>query len=126
MTPSISRRRNSDDTQNTVLDAVFVGELPDASSSIHSALTVFVASVSLLFILLLAVAILHFIVRRRQRQISSNWPSNRTLCLITPQSTKGPEQAYVLELAPASAKDVERALQSLGPFPANEKVDPPS
>lgn len=74
------------------------------------------ASISLLFLLLIAVAILHCIVKRRKRQASSNWPSRRALCVITPQSKKGPEQVYVLELSPASAKDVEKALQksSLG------------
>jgi len=83
-----------------------------------------VASVSLLFLLLLAVAVLHYVVRRRQRRTSSDWASNRALCLITPQSTNGPEQVYVLEVSAASAKDVERALQSLGPSLPTEKVDP--
>ena len=70
------------------------------------------ASVSLLFLLLIAVAILHCIVRRRQRDTSSNWTSSRSLCLITPQSAKGADQVYVLELSAASARDVEKALQS--------------
>jgi len=69
------------------------------------------ASVSLLFLLLIAVAILHCIVRRRQRETSSNWTSSRSLCLIAPQG-KGAEQFYVLELSAASARDVEKALQS--------------
>jgi len=69
------------------------------------------ASVSLLFLLLIAVAILHCIVRRRQRETSSNWTSSRSLCLIAPQG-KGAEQVYVLELSAASARDVEKALQS--------------
>ena len=66
---------------------------------------------SLLFLLLIAVAILHCIVRRRQRETSSNWTSSRSLCLIAPQG-KGAEQVYVLELSAASARDVEKALQS--------------
>ena len=70
------------------------------------------ASVSLLFLLLIAVAILHCIVRRRQRETSSNWTSRRSLCLITPQGAKGAEQVYVLELSAASARDVEKAIQS--------------
>jgi len=70
------------------------------------------ASVSLLFLLLIAVAILHCIVRRRQRETSSSWTSRRSLCLINPQGAKGAEQVYVLELSAASARDVEKALQS--------------
>jgi hypothetical protein len=96
---------------------------------------VLLASVSLLFLLLIAVAILHCIVRRRQRETSSNWTSSRSLCLITPQGAKGAkgaDQVYVLELSAASARDVEKALQSslnsqhtyISPVcPSNEKVD---
>lgn len=89
--------------------------------------------------MLVAVAILHCIVRRRRRQASSNWTSRRTLCVITPQSENGPEwEVYVLELSPASARDVEKALQksSLGgsnsqhsqfsPFSAGPQPVPPA
>ena len=113
MSTYLFHRTTSDDTRSTVLDAIFVGKPPDVVLLVH--LIILLASVSLLFLLLIAVAVLHCIVRRRQRQTSSNWTSNQTLCLINPQSAKGPE-VYVLDLSPASEKDVEKVLQqsSLG------------
>lgn len=35
MFPHLFRRATSDDTQNTVLDAIFIGKSPDVTCSVH-------------------------------------------------------------------------------------------
>ncbi|KIM43089.1 hypothetical protein M413DRAFT_443902 [Hebeloma cylindrosporum] len=93
MASYLFRRARSDDTQNTVLDALFI------------------AAVSILFALLIAVSILHCIVRRRERRAGPPWTSSRNLCLITPQSKLRLQQVLLFRLSPEAARDLEKAVE---------------
>jgi len=96
------RESSSDSLQDTILD------------------TIFVVSAFLLCILILAVALLHCVLRRRNRQRSGNWTSCRALNVMSSSSPlaipKDMEYAvYEVELVPNYKANTGRDFKSLDP-----------